>query len=128
MSRDVTPADRNRVGQHPKTGQWTRSPAPGLSSSTGTFAKAAWRNEHEFVERALRATFTLRWQESGASAPSRRSGVQAPDIVECSEDVSDLGAGRVVGLDVHETHRSVLVDDEHGGPRQPCGAFGVDLG
>jgi hypothetical protein len=37
-------------------------------------------------------------------------------VGESGEDVGDLGAGGVVGLDVGEAHGSVLVDDQDGGP------------
>jgi hypothetical protein len=39
------------------------------------------------------------------------------DAGEGGEDVGDLGAGGVVGLDVDEAHGPVLVDDQDGGPR-----------
>lgn len=50
----------------------------------------------------------------------------AEDCIRGGEDVGDLGARGVVGVDVDPADRPLGVDEDDGGHRQVLGAVGVD--
>ena len=62
-----------------------------------------------------------------AEPGNARLGNLAREASQRGEDVGDLGASGVVGLDVDEADDSTAVNNEHCRSRQANGTFGVDL-